>query len=203
MKPSPYLSSGRATQKLRTRKALTEAASRIIAKGEELTVAAAAEAAGVSKATAYRYFTSAETLALEAPLDMGFAEPDAIIGDDPDVRLRVRRVAEYLHIATAQNERGFRLFLASALQASVQPDAPQLRGARRLPMFELALAPVRAELGEARFRRLVHALSGATGLEAFVALHDVCRIRDQKEALAVLMTTVDALLDAFLPPRAA
>ena len=192
-----YLQTGRSAQKLRTRQALLAAARTLLLTNEPLTVVAAAEAAGISKATAYRYFNTPETLAMEAMLDVDFASASDVVGSDQDVRERVRRVARYLHAATAANETGFRLFLAKALEASVRADAPQLRGARRVPMYGLALEPARDDLGEPAFRRLVQSLSAATGLEAFIALRDVCSVT-LEEAEAVLLTTVDALLAAFL-----
>jgi len=56
----------RANQKARTRAAIVEAARRLHdGNGEAPTVARAAEAAGVSRATAYRYFPTQESLAVE------------------------------------------------------------------------------------------------------------------------------------------
>jgi AcrR family transcriptional regulator len=197
MMDKPYLQIGRSAQKLRTRRALLEAARMLLLRDEPLTVAAAADMAGISKATAYRYFDTPQTLAMEAMLDVNFESASEVVGSEENVRERVRRVARYLHAATAANETSFRLFLAKALETSVRADAPQLRGARRVPMYELALEPARAGLGETAFLTLVQSLSAATGLEAFIALKDVCRLElDQAEA--VLLTTVDALLDAFL-----
>lgn len=191
-----YLEIGRSAQKLRTRRALLAAARTLMMTNEPLTVAAVAEAAGISKATAYRYFDTPQTLAMEALLDVGFQSASDVVGYEVDVRERVRRVARYLHAATAANETSFRLFLSKALEASVRADAPQLRGARRIPMYELALQPARADLGEPAFARLVQSLSAATGLESFIALKDVCCL-PLDEAQTVLLTTVDALLDAF------
>jgi AcrR family transcriptional regulator len=192
------LDTGRINQKLLTRKALLAAARAIAARGEPVTVTAAAAEAGISKATAYRYFAASDTLAMEAALDGVFAGAEAVIGEATEVRERVHRVARYLFDATRENERGFRLFLGKALEASAQEGAPQLRGARRLPMYEAALEPVRARLAPQAFKDLVHALSGATGLEAWLALRDVCRL-EEAEAYRILALTVDALLDALLP----
>ncbi|WP_203072887.1 TetR family transcriptional regulator [Falsiroseomonas ponticola] len=192
------LDTGRSAQKLRTRQALLAAARALVARGEAVTVAAAAAEAGISKATAYRYFQEADTLAMEAALDGRFAGPAEVVGDAAEVRERVHRVHRYLFEATAANERGFRLFLAKALEASAQEGAPLVRGGRRLPMYELALAPVRDRMAPAAFQDLVRALSGATGLEAWLALRDVCRL-DAAEAQRIAALTVDAILDSMLP----
>ena len=192
------LDAGRTAQKRRTRQALLAAARTLIARGAPVSVAAAAAEAQISKATAYRYFADPETLTMEASLDAGFASPAEVIGDATDVRARVERVRAYLFAATTREARGFRLFLAKALEASARDDAPQLRGARRLPMYELALAPVRPRLTAEAFATLVHALSGASGLEAWIALIDVCGLAPA-EADRVNALTVDALLDRLLP----
>ncbi len=193
------LDTGRTKQKLRTRQALLAAARALAARGEPVSVTAAAAEAGISKATAYRYFSASDTLAMEAALDGAFATAEAVVGDAVAVRERVHRVSRYLFEATRASDQGFRLFLAKALEASVQPGAPQLRGGRRLPMYELALEPVRARMTPQAFQDLVHALSGATGLEAWLALKDVCRL-DDAVAARIQEITVDAILDALLPP---
>jgi AcrR family transcriptional regulator len=202
---STSLQSGRSAQKLRTRQALLAAARALMARGAPVTVAAAAAEAGISKASAYRYFTAAETLTMEAALDGAFASPAEVVGDATEVRERVRRVHRYLFAATRAQERAFRLFLAKALEQSAQagPQAgagavPQLRGGRRLPMYELALAPLRGRMAPADIATLVHALSGATGVEAWLALKDVCRLEDA-EAERISALTVEAILDRLLP----
>ncbi|MGX9963674.1 TetR family transcriptional regulator [Roseomonas sp. F4] len=198
---STSLESGRSAQKLRTRQALLAAARALMARGAPVTVAAAAAEAGISKASAYRYFTAAETLTMEAALDGTFASPAEVVGDATEVRERVRRVHRYLFAATRAQERAFRLFLAKALEASAQAEAgavPQLRGGRRLPMYELALAPLRGRMAPADIATLVHALSGATGVEAWLALKDVCRLEDA-EAERISALTVEAILDRLLP----
>ncbi len=192
------LDTGRSGQKLRTRQALLAAARALVARGEAVSVPAAAAEAGISKATAYRYFAAADTLVMEAALDGAFAGPEAVIGDAVAVRDRVLRVYRYLFEATRANDRGFRLFLAKALEASAQEGSPQIRGGRRLPMYELALEPVRGRMTPAAFQDLLHALSGATGLEAWLALRDVCRL-DDAEANRIGTLTVSAILDAMLP----
>jgi AcrR family transcriptional regulator len=59
---------GRESQKNRTRKALVASASELLRNGKHPTVTDAAEAAGISRATAYRYFPSQEMLWAEVAL---------------------------------------------------------------------------------------------------------------------------------------
>ena len=66
-------------------------------------------------------------------------------------------------------------------------------------MYELALEPVRGRIAPEAFASLVNALSGATGLEAYLALKDACRL---EEADRVSRLTVEAIFDALLPSGA-
>src|SRR5688572_25259032 len=63
-----YEAGGRVRQKRRTRDALVAAARDLVAEGDTPTVESAAERAGVSRTTAYRYFpTQADLLATAHP----------------------------------------------------------------------------------------------------------------------------------------
>jgi AcrR family transcriptional regulator len=66
---------GREKQRRRTRADLLRAARKIIEQGGQPTVAEVADAAGISRATAYRYFSKPGEMVREALLD---AEADAI-----------------------------------------------------------------------------------------------------------------------------
>ena len=61
--------SGRPNQTSRTRKDLLQAASRLMKRDRRITLEDVAEEALVSRATAYRYFSSVESLLVEAPID--------------------------------------------------------------------------------------------------------------------------------------
>ena len=63
--------SGRPNQTSRTRKDLLQAASRLMKQGRRITLEDVAEEALVSRATAYRYFSSVDALLVEAPIDGG------------------------------------------------------------------------------------------------------------------------------------
>ena len=89
--PAPYLATGRINQKGRTRGALLAAARRLMKRGEPVTVIGAAAEAGISKATAYRYFSAADTLTMEATLDARVGTPEEVVGDAVEVRERVLR----------------------------------------------------------------------------------------------------------------
>lgn len=191
------LDAGRRNQKYRTRRALLAAARQLLERKEPVTVATAAAEMNISKATAYRYFSTSEALIREALLDAVWRRPEDVIGDAVAVRERVHRVHVYLFDHTRQNESAHRYFLSKALETWVleggKPKA-QLRGARRIPMFELALEPVKPTMPKARFRNLLLALCGASGIETYIALKDVCGL-DDAVADAISWSTVEAILD--------
>jgi AcrR family transcriptional regulator len=194
------IDSGRSQQKYRTRRALLAAAKSLADRKLPVTVQAAADEAGISRATAYRYFASSEYLLREALLDAEWTAPEVVVGDASDIRERVRRVQAYLFDFTSRNEMAHRHFLAKALDAWVQQagkaTAP-LRGARRLPMYEHALEPARKRLTPSQFKRLVQQLSAASGIETFIALKDVCGASDSA-ARVIAEANVMAILDDAL-----
>src|SRR5690242_20152399 len=69
-----FETSGRVNQKRRTRDAIVAAAQAIVDRGESPTVAQAAEAAAVSRTTAYRYFPTQESLLLELSVTISVAD---------------------------------------------------------------------------------------------------------------------------------
>lgn len=203
------LSGGRINQKLRTRLALLRGARVVMERGDAVTIAAVAESAGISVATAYRYFSDPDTLAAEAILDLDLArsgdllgEVSAALADIGNVEERVLTVHRMLFDFTRRNERAYRLFLAKTLEAQVRSDNPRApvgRGGRRLPMMELALEPVRARLDTVRFGELVRALSAVTGAEAYIALKDVCGLTGSRID-RIAEANLRAVLGAALGP---
>lgn len=194
------IDSGRSQQKYRTRRALLAAARQLLERKEPVTVQAAAAVAHISKATAYRYFATTDALMREAVLDGLWREPSVVVGDAHDVRERVHKVGAYLFEHTRNNESAHRYFLAKALEAWVADGGnpkTQLRLARRIPMFELALEPLRNSLAKRDFQNLVLALAGASGIESYIALKDMCGLNDA-EADTISRMTIDAILDKGL-----
>lgn len=193
---------GRTTQKARTRRDLLAAARRVMDRAAPFSINAVADEAGISRATAYRYFADPDGLMLEAVLDGHFATPEQVVGDARDARERVQRVQRYLFEATRDAEARFRLFLARALESSVRADKRvrrEVRGGRRLPMYEHALAPVRPSMTPDAFQFLVLSLSAASGMEAYLAIKDVCRVEDEDLARRIAASNIDAILDRLLP----
>ena len=192
---------GRANQKRRTRKALLEAAATLMQAGVKPSLEDVAEAALVSRATAYRYFPSIEVLLREAALDVAVAEPAELFGPGApkDPAARVERVDAMLHEMTLANEPALRLMLASALERIATGDTADLpaRQNRRTPLIEAALAT--ADLDPEARRKLTAALGLILGTEGFVAAKDVLQLSDA-EARAVKRWAIRALIDAAMRP---
>lgn len=195
------MSGGRSNQKARTRQAIVRAAGALLAKGEKPSLDGIASEAGVSRATAYRYFPGLDALLSEAMVDLMVPDAADLFDDDAqtDPFERVRRVDDTFDKACRQQEAPLRLMLARMLERSVtaKPADPPLRQNRRQPLIEAALKPIESQLGPERFERLVHTLSMVIGTEAFIALKDVAGL-DEDEARQVRRWTTDALLSAAL-----
>jgi AcrR family transcriptional regulator len=193
-RPAP---SGRSNQKQRTRKDLLDAAARLVREGRCPSLDEVAEAALVSRATAYRYFASVETLLLEASVHVAAPDAGVLEGASPsDPVERLRRVDAAFETMIRENEAPLRLMLAQILERSVRGDAPSdlpARQNRRSPLIETALEPVRASLDPHAFAMLVSALSILIGTESFVVTKDVLRLSDA-EAAEVRRWAIEALV---------
>ncbi|MBC2777494.1 TetR/AcrR family transcriptional regulator [Parasphingopyxis marina] len=188
---------GRARQRLRTRKDLLRAATRLMQQGTVPSLEEAAEEAMVSRATAYRYFSSAEDLQREAALEIALPDAATIFADPPaDPAKRVDLVDAAFDHMTAANEVQLRIMLARALErrATGEADKP-VRQNRRQPLIEEALAPIADEIGPAALDRLAKALSYIIATEGFIVGRDVLRI-DDTEARAIRRWAIRALIDA-------
>lgn len=194
------VSVGRANQRLRTRKDLLKAAATLLKEGRTPSLDDVAEAALVSRATAYRYFPSTDALLAEAALDV--ATPDAadLFGSDApgDPVACLEKVDGALHDMVLANEPALRLMLASTLQRAARgegaSDTP-LRHNRRTPLIEAALDPARRQLKPTSADMLAKALALIIGTEAMVVLKDVLRVDDQ-EARKIKKWAIRALVDA-------
>lgn len=191
---------GRANQRHRTRKALLEAASRLMKQGRKPSLGEIAEEALVSRATAYRYFGGAEPLLLEAALDLVVPSAEELFrGDDRvDPIARLERVEDVMHEMMRTNEAKLRMMLRHSLERGVA-DAPgdslPVRQNRRTPLIEAALEPARGQFEPATLQRLIRALALVIGSETMLVFKDVLRVSDA-EARTVKRWAIRALVDA-------
>lgn len=191
--------SGRPNQRARTRKDLLEAASRLIKDGRRPSLEEVAEAALVSRATAYRYFPSVEALLVEAPLEGSTPDPHEIFrgaSDDPVERLE--RVDAALSDMIASNETTLRIMLASSLQRGGNGERNgnvPVRQNRRSALIREALEPARNRFTPAAFDTLTKSLALIIGTESMVVFKDVLQI-DETDAQRVRRFAIRALVEA-------
>lgn len=189
---------GRTAQKGRTRDALIAAACALIDAGETPTVEAVAEAASISRATAYRYFPSQRDLLVAAHPEID--SPTLLPPDAPDdVTLRLEHVvAAFTTQRVAASEAQQRTMLRLSLEATPEERANLLlRQGRAIGWIAEALEPLRGTVDDASLDRLVLAVRSAIGIEAFVWLVDVAGLSSE-EAVATMQWSAGALLRGAL-----
>jgi AcrR family transcriptional regulator len=192
----------RDNQKRRTRRALVQAAGQLVAAGRLPSVAEVADAAEVSRRTAYRYFPTAEQLKVEAILEaLRPGMERAIESGEPagGIEERVDRLVTALHRLTLDNEPLLRQMIRFAVERGpIEPGVPP-RPSRRLEYIEKTLSPLRGHLDEDRFDRLVNALAVVIGIEATLVLRDICGL-DSDEIVDIERWAAQALLRAAMVP---
>lgn len=190
---------GRPNQRRRTRKDLLEAAARLMREGKRPNLEEVAEAALVSRATAYRYFPSIDALLLETAVDVATPSADTLFKEHPggDPASRVIRVNAALDEMMRANEAPLRIMLAQSIERVARDGADALpaRQNRRIPLIEAALAPARQDFEPKALDRLQKALSLLLGPESMVVCRDVLQLSDA-EAQAIKDWAITALIAA-------
>jgi AcrR family transcriptional regulator len=160
------------------------------------TVEEAAEAALVSRTTAYRYFPNQRALVVAAhpEIDRTSLLPDPA-PTDPEERFDLV-LGEHLRIVR-EWEPQLRASWRLALEPGGDPTGPVLRRGRVIGWFEDALAPMRADHPGLDVHRLAVAVRAASGIEAYLWLVDVART-PRDESIEILRWNARALLRAAL-----
>jgi len=200
---STYEQTGRSQQKLRTRAALVEATRELLASGVVApTVEQAAEAASISRTTAYRYFPSQKALLVSAHPETQTVSllPDDV-GDDPARRLEVA-TREFIAL-TISTEQQLRTMLRLSLEPDARAGELPLRQGRAISWFADALSPLIPTLGEATVKRLAVAVRSAVGIEPLIWLTDIGGLT-RAEATEVMVWSAQSMLgrtvDGTPPP---
>jgi len=181
---------GRTNQKRRTRRAIIEAASELVRENRTPSVADAAERALVSRATAYRYFPSQQSLLTEVQADATQPSIEGLLveaGDD--IEGRVVTITRELARMVLADEALFRNQVRATQDAwfAQQGDTPiPVREGRRLAWIDKALEPAKGKLGRRELARLRTGLAVVIGVDAVLALRDICGLSPA--------ATVDALV---------
>jgi AcrR family transcriptional regulator len=190
-----YERTGRTAQKARTRAALIDATRELLAAGRSPGVEEAAEAAGVSRATAYRYFPNGRALLVAAHPEV---EATELLGEDApdDAAERLDRTIVELLRLTVDTEPELRTMLRLSLEPGSGQELP-LRQGRAIGWLETALSPLESQLTPSELRRLVLAIRAACGIEALVWLTDVAGL-SRKEAVKLMRWSAQGLLRTAL-----
>lgn len=189
----------RTRQKQRTRDAILDGARKLMARDQPVTVAAAAAEHGISRATAYRYFSDPQALTVEAglaPLVPPYAE---VVKGTTDLRARLLAVVAAMMRLALENEGAFRQFLAHAVAL---PAERRSRGARRVVYLEQAIDDLAPDLPPRLRKELTASLSVLAGIEALVALTDVARL-PKAQVPGTVMRMAEAVIDRHLTERRA
>ncbi len=191
MSAQPYESTGRVQQKTRTRLALLEAARALLAEEATPTVEEAAQRAGISRTTAYRYFRNRrELLAATYPM----IELPSLLGDDAsaDPEDRLDAVTEQLGRLLLEHEPVLRTQLRFSLDTDDEERLPLRRG-RAVMWIEEALSPLHDRMSQREVHDLAIAIRAAVGIEPLVWLTDIAGLSGDR-AVEVMRSTARALL---------
>jgi AcrR family transcriptional regulator len=197
-----YELGGRSAQKSRTRAALVAAARDLVAAGTTPTVEDAAEAASISRTTAYRYFPTKRALLLAAHPEIGAT---SMLPDDPPKGAAERLDAVVCNFSAmiVDTEPQQRTMLRLSLEAGpAEREALPLRQGRAIAWIAEALEVVRGDFTEEQFRQLVISIRATIGIEALVWLVDVAGL-SRDDAVALTRWSAQALLQratSVVPP---
>ena len=191
----------------RMQRHMLAAAIRLMQDGFIPSVSDVAEAAEVSRATAYRYFPSQAAM-VQAVVDEALGP---ILAWRSASQRPEERVAELLGFAfprMLEYEATHRAALVQALDQWARRQAATLGGEARIvrgnrkALLDDALTPLRRELGAQAFDKLAQSLSLIFGIEAIIVLKDIWGL-DDGEVRRVALWAAAALVQAAIGEAAA
>ena len=198
---TPYEMGGRTAQKRRTRDALVAAARELIAAGAPPSVDDAAEAACVSRTTAYRYFPNKRALLVAAHPEVATASMlPAGAPADPAGRLDLVIRNFLAMIVDTEPQQRTMLRLSLEVDPAARGELP-LRQGRAIGWITEAVEELRDRMSQEELRRLVLGVRATTGIEALVWLVDVAGL-PRGEAVELMCWSAQAILQRALsdPP---
>src|SRR5688500_3964169 len=183
---------------------LLDEAVHLVRRGRIPSVAEVAQSAGVSRATAYRYFPSRSKLVsaviAEALAPVPRAMPHAC---DATPRLHELRARPYSRFHDFEPHMRAALQLAlehQSLEAAGLLEEEPFRRGQRTEILATTIAPLKKKLSKKTYDRLLRALAVVYGIEPMVILKDICGASD-RDTEAVVRWMMDALVDAALRER--
>jgi AcrR family transcriptional regulator len=191
----------RTGQKQRTRHDLLQAASRLMKQGQVPKLAKVAKEAMVSRATAYRYFSSDEALIAEAALEVRTPTARQLFADDTslDPEERLLKANALMHDFVWKNQMQLRVIVARLLDQTTAGNGSRVmpRQNRRTDFIHTALAPARDRFDAATYRKLCSAVALVIGTESMLVFRDVLQI-EEAEARKVENWVIRVLTQAAL-----
>lgn len=162
----------------RTRRLMLETATRLMQQGATPSVSDVAEAAEVSRATAYRYFPS-QAMLVHAVVDAALGPILKWEGRTPDAAERVEDLFRTSLPRIDEFEATFKAALKLSLDQWARRRAgslggePEFRRGHRIELLRDALTPLHKQLPKQTVERLAQALSLFFGVEALIVLKDI------------------------------
>lgn len=179
---------------------LLDTAMNLMQQGLVPSVSDVAEAANVSRATAYRYFPTQAAMIQDA-VDEALGPILGWTSDSDDPEERVADLLAFAYPRIDAYEATHRATLLLSLDQWTRrkagvlgEEAEIVRGHRRGLLAE-AIRPLRNRLGRVAFDRLTQSLSLVFGTEAFVVLKDIWNL-DSEDARRVAIWAAHALVRA-------
>jgi AcrR family transcriptional regulator len=170
--------------------------------GQQPSVAAAAEAALVSKATAYRYFPTQHSLLQEVGYEAIHPSARSLLegAPDDDPQARFETVLRAVNAYMTSDEALFRTVMKVTQERWLEStdrgeQDPVVREGRRLEHIDAVIEPLQSKLDSEALTRLRCGLALVFGIEPIVILKDVCGL-DSAETLKVLKWVGNTLIEA-------
>lgn len=179
---------------------LLASAMELMQRGTVPSVSDVAEAAGVSRATAYRYFPTQSSM-IQAAVDEALGPILAWKSDSASPEERAGELIAFAYPRIEAYEATHRAAVLLSLYqwtrsraGTLGDEAPIVRGHRKKLLAD-AVAPLKSRLSRAGFDRLVQALSLVFGAEAFIVLKDIWGL-DGEATRRVAVWAANALVRA-------
>lgn len=179
---------------------MLQTAVRLMQAGATPSVSEVAEAAQVSRATAYRYFPSQAAL-VQAVVNEALGPILTWTSRSKNAEKRVAALFDTAMPRIEAFEATFKAALKLSLdqwaqrQAGMPNEEPQFARGHRKDLLKEAIAPLKDELSPRSFDRLAQALSLIFGVEVLVVLKDMWGL-DSAETLSVAQWAAAALVRA-------
>lgn len=185
----------RERQRARTRQAILDAAGELLDANSDVTIEGVVDSSGISRATIYRYFESADDIAWHAISDRMTVDAEEVVeAAGASAVARIVAAEQAVHDYLFNEPDNLRRVVATTVARVLEGRAQETdRPARRLRYIDTAMEPIADRLDDETAFRLRHALGTVLGAEAYVSLVDVCRV-DPADTRDVLSWAAEALM---------